>query len=353
MTIDRRLFSRGLATIGLAAAAGGTRAADGVAMVMGGSGGAATGKIDTHQHYFPKAYVDAVGLDRLAAQMPSKKAPEWSPERAIAMMDSNGIAEGILSVSSGPSIPDAVKLLRLCNEAGTELRQRHPGRFGLFASLPLPDVDASLKEAIYSLDTLKADGVIVFTSYGGQYLGDEHFVPLWEELDRRGAVVFIHPNEPAYDMPKIAPASVLEFPFETTRTATSLIISGALQRFTRIRFILSHAGGTLPYLVPRVSLSIGMMPGVAERVGDVPSAFRRFYYDTALSAGVSTLTALSLVASPDHILFGTDFPMAPLPAITHFGQELDRVEIAGFHRDRVYRANAARLLGRAAVASAA
>ena len=245
MTIDRRLFSRGLATIGLAAAAIGARA-DGVARVMGVPRGAATGKIDTHQHYFPKAYVDAVGLDRLAAQMPSKKAPEWSPERAIAMMDSNGIAEGILSVSSGPSIPDAVKLLRRCNEAGTELRQQHPGRFGLFASLPLPDIDASLKEAVYSLDTLKADGVIVFTSYSGQSLGEERFVPLWEELDRRGAVVFIHPNEPAYDMPKIAPASVLEFPFETTRTATSLIISGALQRFTRIRFILSHAGGTLP-----------------------------------------------------------------------------------------------------------
>ncbi len=304
------------------------------------------GKIDTHQHYFPKAYVDAVGLDTLAAQMPNKKAPEWSPERAISMMDANGIAEGILSVSSGPAIPDARTLLRKCNDTGADLRQRHPGRFGLFASLPLPDIDASLKEAVYCLDTLKVDGFIIFTSYDGLYLGDAHFAPLLEELDRRGAVAFIHPNDPAYAVPNIAPASVLEFPFETTRTATSLIISGAMRRYQNMRFILSHAGGTLPYLVPRISLSISMMPGVAEQVGDVPSAFRAFYYDTALSAGVSSMAALAQIASPDHILFGTDFPMAPLTAITHFGSELERLEIEGFDRARVYRANAARLLGR-------
>ena len=307
----------------------------------------ALGKIDTHQHYFPKVYVDAVGLDTLAAQMPSKKAPEWSPERAIAMMDANGIAEGIVSVSSGPAIPDAPTLLRKCNDAGADLRQRHPGRFGSFASLPLPDIDASLKEVAYCLDTLKADGFIVFTNYDGVYLGDERFAPLFEELDRRGAVVFIHPNDPAY-VPKIAPASVMEFPFETTRTATSLIISGAIRRYSRVKFILSHAGGTLPYLVPRISLSISMMPGVAETVGDVPAAFRAFYYDTALSAGVSSLTALATIAAPDHILFGTDFPMAPLTAITHFGEELERLDIQGFDRPSVYRANAACLLGREA-----
>lgn len=306
------------------------------------------GKIDTHQHYFPKVYVDAVGLDALAAQMPNKKAPEWSPERALAMMDANGIAEGIVSVSSGPPIPDATTLLRKCNDSGAELRRSHPGRFGLFASLPLPDIDASLKEVAYCLDTLKVDGFIIFTSYNGVYLGDDHFAPLFEELDRRGAVAFIHPNEPAYALPKIAPASVLEFPFETTRTATSLILSGAVRRFTRMKFILSHAGGTLPYLAPRVSLSISMMPGMAEKVGDPAVAFRTFYYDTALSAGVSTISALLKVAAPDHVLFGTDFPMAPLTAITHFGEALETMQVQDFDRAAVYRTNAARLLGRAA-----
>jgi predicted TIM-barrel fold metal-dependent hydrolase len=305
-----------------------------------------SGKIDTHHHFFPKVYVDAVGLDTLARQMPNHKAPEWSRERAIAMMDPNGIREGILSVSSGPPIPDAPTLLRKCNEAAAELRQLHSGRFGSFASLPLPDIDASLKEVSYSLDHLKVDGFIIFASYGGRYLGEEQFVPVLEELNRRKAVVFIHPNDPIYPLPNIAPASVLEFPFETTRTATSLIISGALKRFHNVRFILAHAGGTLPYLVPRVSLSISMMPGVAERVGDVRAAFASFYYDTALSAGPSTIAALMQVAAPDHVLFGTDFPMAPLSAITHFGQELETISVAGFSRPDVYRRNAARLLGR-------
>jgi predicted TIM-barrel fold metal-dependent hydrolase len=306
----------------------------------------ASGKIDTHQHFFPKAYIDAIGLDTLARQMPNQKAPEWSPERAIAMMDANRISEGILSVSSGPPIPDAKTLLRKCNDTAAELRQLYPGRFGSFASLPLPDIDASLSEVAYCLDTLKVDGFIIFTSYDGKYLGDEHFTPLLEELNRRKAVAFIHPNDPAYPIPKLAPASVLEFPFETTRTATSLIISGALRRFADIRFILAHAGGALPYLVPRVSLSVSMMPGVAERVGDVRTAFASFYYDTALSAGVSTISALMQVAHPDHVLFGTDFPMAPLPAITNFGQVLDKLSVPGFSRQDVYRRNAARLLGR-------
>ncbi|MDB5514998.1 MAG: amidohydrolase [Tardiphaga sp.] len=306
----------------------------------------ASGKIDTHQHFFPKPYVDEIGLDTLARQMPNQKAPEWSPERAIAMMDANGISEGILSVSSGPPIPDAPTLLRKCNDAAADLRQRHPGRFGSFASLPLPDIEASLNEVSHCLEILKADGFIIFASYGGRYLGDEHFVPLLEELNRCKAVVFIHPNDPAYAIPRLAPASVLEFPFETTRTATSLIIAGALRRFADIRFILAHAGGTLPYLVPRVALSLSMMPGVLERVGDAHAAFASFYYDTALSAGASTISALMQVTSRNHVLFGTDFPMAPLPAITSFGQVLETLSVAGFSRQDVYRRNAARLLGR-------
>lgn len=250
-------------------------------------------------------------MDALAAQMPNKKAPEWSPERAIAMMDAHGIGEGILSVSSVPAAANSPRLLRECNESAAELRTRYPGRFGSFASLPLPNIDASLKEIAYCLDELKVDGFIVFASYEGSYLGDEHFAPLWQELDRREAVAFIHPNDPSYAIPPVAPASVLEFPFETTRTAASLVISGSMARYRRVRIILAHAGGTLPYLLPRLSLSIAMMPGAAERVGDVRQAIRAFYFDTALSVGVSTLTALAQVADPSHVLFGTDFPMAP------------------------------------------
>jgi 6-methylsalicylate decarboxylase len=303
-------------------------------------------KIDTHQHFLPKLYVDAVGLDLLNAAMPTGVAPTWSEEAAIAMMDENGIDEGILSISSGPAMPDAATLLRRCNDHAAELRSRYKGRFGSFASLPLPDIDAALKEVSYCLDELKVDGFILFTNYEGMYLGDAHFVPLLEELDRRGTVVFIHPNQPPHDIPRVAPASVLEYPFETTRTAASLVISGAMTRYKNARFILSHAGGTLPFLVPRLALSISMMPGAAERVGDTLAAVRSFYFDTALSAGKAPLSALAQIADPDHILFGTDFPFAPTTAIRQFGAVLDDIDIPGVEMDKVYGENAARLLGR-------
>ncbi len=306
------------------------------------------GKIDTHQHFFPRVYVDAVGMDVLAAQMPNKRAPEWSPRKAIAMMDESGIAEGILSVSSVPMIRDKARVLRDCNDAAADLRQQYPGRFGAFASLPLPDMDASLAEVPHALDALKADGFIVFTSYAGIYLGDERFTPLWEELNRRSAVVLIHPNEPSYALPTVAPASVLEFPFETTRTATSLIIAGVLARFPAIRFILSHAGGALPFLLPRISLSLHMMPGVVDRVGDPAMAFRSFYYDTALAAGAATFSALGEVADPSRILFGTDFPMTPEFGLKTFGAALEALDVDGLSRPAIYRENAAQLLGRAA-----
>ncbi|KWR85536.1 amidohydrolase family protein [Cupriavidus sp. IDO] len=303
-------------------------------------------KIDTHQHFLPKLYVDAVGLDLLSAAMPGGVAPTWSAEAAIAMMDENGIDEGILSISSGPTIPDAATLLRKCNDHAAELRSRFRGRFGSFASLPLPDVDAALKEVSYCLDELKVDGFILFTNYDGMYLGDEHFTPLLEELDRRGTVAFVHPNQPPHEVPSVAPASVLEYPFETTRTAASLIMSGAMSRYRDVRFILSHAGGTLPFLVPRLALSVSMMPSVAERVGDTLAAVRSFYFDTALSAGTPALASLAQVADPERILFGTDFPFAPTSAIRRFGSVLDAIEIPGIEMAKVYGENAARLLGR-------
>jgi 6-methylsalicylate decarboxylase len=302
-------------------------------------------KIDTHHHFFPKVYIDAVGWEMLAAVMPNGKAPNWSVQAALDVLDENSIETAILSVSSGPKLHQADVLLRRCNEAAAELRAAHPNRFGSFASLPLPDIDASLKEIAFAADKLAVHGFIVFTSYEGRYLGEEWFDPILEELDRRGAVVFIHPNMPAYSVPKVAPASVLEFPFETTRTATSLLIAGVPARYRRIRFILSHAGGTLPSLAPRIALSLSMMPGLVERAGDPLAGLRSFYYDTALSAGASTLSGLAQITDPDHILFGTDFPFAPTTAIRAFGKVLDELDVPGFDRSAAYRGNAERLLG--------
>jgi predicted TIM-barrel fold metal-dependent hydrolase len=302
------------------------------------------GKIDTHHHFFPAVYVDAVGWELLAAVMPGGKPPTWSAQAALEMMEENGIETAILSISAGPSLPKAGQLLRSCNEAAADLRRVYPGRFGSFASLPLPDLDASLREIEFASERLGVHGFILFTSYGGRYLGDPYFAPILEELDRRGAVVFVHPNMPGYELPGVAPASVLEFPFETTRTATSLLMAGVPSRLRRLRFILSHAGGALPSLAPRIALSLTMMPGLVEQFGDPLVGMRSFYYDTALSAGISTLSALCQLTDPDHILFGTDFPFAPNWAIRSFGETLDSLAVTGFDRESVYRGNAARLL---------
>ncbi len=300
--------------------------------------------IDTHQHFLPDVYVRTVGTEALARTMPNGIAPNWSAESAIAMMDRAGIAEGILSISAGPPLYDSADLLRACNEAAADLRARHTGRFGSFASLPLPDIDASLAEIAHASEQLKCDGFVLFTNYDGQYLGAPMFRPLLEELNRRKAVVFIHPTNPPADFTGI-PSSIIEFPFETTRTAASLILSGAIRDFPEIRLILSHAGGTLPYLAARLVGGVTMNPDLHARLGDPAAAIRAFWFDLALSANPAQISALRHVAAPDRILFGTDFPMAP-------GALIDAAVVTvprefGAEADHILHQNAAALLGRA------
>jgi len=301
--------------------------------------------IDTHQHFLPDVYVRTVGTDALARTMPNGIAPAWSAEAAIAMMDRAGIAEGILSISAGPPLHDAADLLRACNEAAADLRSRHGGRFGSFASLPLPDVEASLAEVAFAADQLACDGFVLFTNYDGRYLGDPLFRPLLEELNRRCSVVFIHPTNPPADFTGL-PSSIFEFPFETTRTAASLIMSGAIRDFPQIRFVLSHAGGTLPYLAARIAGGIMMNPALHEQLGVPIAAIRSFWFDLALSANPAQIAALRQVAAPDRIVFGTDFPMAPLPLIDSSVATVAR-EFSGEEAARVQHANANALLGRA------
>jgi 6-methylsalicylate decarboxylase len=338
MMMNRRQSSTALAVgslMSVLSAHGQTQTAD--RMVM-------KNKIDTHQHFLPKVYVDGVGLETLASVMPTKRAPDWSEEAAIAMMDQHGIAQGILSISSGPRIPNAVSLLRKCNEEAAAIQTRHPGRFGQFASLPLPDIDGSLREIAHSLDVLKANGVILFSNYDGKYLGDPMYAPVMDELNRRKAVAFIHPNEPPYHLAGLPPASVLEFPFDTTRAATSLIMSGAMRRWPDIRFILSHAGGALPYLAYRMGGAVMMNPSLRESVGDPLMAVRQFWFDTALSLNEPAMKALLSVADPGKIVFGTDFPMAPAFMIKSSADGAAQSPWLEGLRDNIARNNALNLL---------
>ncbi|MCE3034611.1 amidohydrolase family protein [Streptomyces sp. CMSTAAHL-2] len=271
---------------------------------------AASRRIDVHQHLIPGAYREV--MERHGATAAGWPTPAWDAQSAIAMMDRRSIATGVLSVSSpGTHFGDdaeARAVARSVNEYGAELVKDRPDRFGLFASLPLPDVDGALAEAAYALDELHADGVVLMSNAHGRYLGDKEFAPLWEELDARGAVVFIHPTGSALPTLDGLPGPVVDFPFDTTRTALHMTVNGVMGRHTRMKVILSHAGGFLPYAAWRFTLGAQFNPGTTPE--SILADLRRFYFDTALSASPSALPSLLAFAAPGHVLYGSDSPFA-------------------------------------------
>jgi predicted TIM-barrel fold metal-dependent hydrolase len=276
-------------------------------------------RIDVHHHILPPEYLTAlagIGVTNVGRVT----FPKWSVETTLGAMDRHGIATAITSISApGVYFGDrafAQDLARRCNEISARLVSDHPQRFGAFAVMPLPDVEAALREVEYALDTLKLDGIVLLASIGDQYLGDADFDPLFAELNRRKAVVFIHPTvPPGYTVPKLTlPAPLIDFIFDTTRAVTNLIYSGTLERCPDISFIVSHAGGAVPYLAWRISLFKTLLPGMGEKVPqDVITYLKRLYYDTALSAVPYALRSLQELVDPSHILFGSDYPFAPEP----------------------------------------
>ena len=277
-------------------------------------------RIDVHHHIVPPEYVKALS-DRGITESGGMPFPQWGADTALDLMDRHSIETAITSISCpGVYFGDlafARDLARRCNEISARLVSDHPQRFGAFAVLPLPDVEAALLELEYALDTLKLDGVTLLASIGNQYLGDPAFDALFAELNRRKTVVFIHPAvPPGSDVPKlILPPSLVEFTFDTTRAVTNLLFSGTLERYPDIRFILSHAGGTVPYLAWRISLG-EWLPGMIERVPQGVIAYlKRLYYDTALSTTSYTLRSLQELVDISQIIFGSDYPFLPEPAI--------------------------------------
>jgi predicted TIM-barrel fold metal-dependent hydrolase len=278
-------------------------------------------RIDVHHHILPPDYVATVGDARIGPLILSGKTPEWTPEMSIAAMDRNGIATSITSISA-PGLwfgdtDETRRLCRECNDYADRLRRDFPGRFGMFANLPLPDVDASLAEISYALDTLKADGIGLLTSYGDRYPGDAAFAPVFDELNRRGAIVYFHPtNAPCSTCQPEIPAATLDFPFDTTRAIVSLLFGGTLARCRDIRFIFSHAGGTVPFLAERMA-RLEARPEFRTHVPEgVLYELKRLFFDTALSANPTTFSALLKLTSADKVLFGSDYPFAPEATMT-------------------------------------
>jgi predicted TIM-barrel fold metal-dependent hydrolase len=234
-------------------------------------------------------------------------------------MDGNGIQTAITSLSApGVRFGDeaqAKSLARACNEFSAGIAGRYPGRFGSFAVLPMPFTESACAEAIYALDTLKADGIVLLGSTDGIFLGDARYEELMAELHRRSAIVFIHPNlhQTSETIGLDMPGFLIEFLCDTTRASLNLILTGVLERYPNIRWILAHAGGFLPYVAWRVSLA-NLMPQYAQRSPQgVLTYVRRFYFDTALSPSPFAMAALGQLVDHSHILFGSDFPFAPAP----------------------------------------
>jgi predicted TIM-barrel fold metal-dependent hydrolase len=306
--------------------------------------------IDIHSHFVPPFYLAENG-DRIAGSRGGQITRawlEWSPQQSLAAMDEHGVETAMLSLST-PGIwfgnaEEARATARRVNDYGAELLRSHPGRFGQFATIPLPDTEGSLREIEYAFDVLKADGIGLLTSYGDKWLGDDAYAPVLEELNRRKALVFVHPTTPNCCralMPGIS-TIMTEVPQDTTRTITSLLFSGTLTRLKDIRFIFCHAGGTMPMVAKRMT-QYGPKNLAEVLPQGVEYELKRLYYDIAVSGYRPAIAALTSLIPMSQILFGSDFPYRLL------GESADTMQQLGLSENdlaAIGRGNALGLLPR-------
>jgi 6-methylsalicylate decarboxylase len=307
--------------------------------------------IDVHHHTVPPFWFEEVN-PHIMAQGGGRIIPSWlgwSPQRTLEEMDKNGVSTALLSVTTpGIWFGDAEqsrRLARACNEYAAQMVRDFPGRFGLFAALPLPDTKGSLAELDFALDALKADGIGLLTSYGDKWLGDPAFAPVLDEINRRKAVVYVHPASPACctSLMSYVPAFLTEFTQDTNRAILSLMYSGSLARLRDTRFIFSHAGGTIPMLAGRIA-QLGDLPHLREKVPNgVEHELKRLYYEIANSANRPAIAALTSLVPMKQILFGSDFPFVP---ISKTAGGLEKLEIADADLQVLKRDNAVALFPR-------
>jgi 6-methylsalicylate decarboxylase len=301
------------------------------------------GRVDVHHHMLPPFYMD---LRRAVPDV--GKMPAWSPSKSLDDMEKNGVTTAMLSLAvSGVSF-DAGEagrsLARKSNDFGAQLAKDHPESFGLLAALPLPDPQGSLVELEYVLDTLHADGIALLSSYGDKWLGDATYEPVFEELNRRKAVVFVHPNAPnccTNVMPHV-PASTMEFYFDTARTIESLLLNGTFSRFPNLQFIFSHGGGAMPVLANRIAR---LFPKdlASHAPNGVLYELKRQYYDTASASNPTSLSAIMSLVPSSQIVFGSDFPFLSAGDVVG---DLAHSSLPDNTVEAINRGNAARLFGR-------
>jgi predicted TIM-barrel fold metal-dependent hydrolase len=306
--LSRRHFMRGMTGAAAVAVVGLGRPPGAVAQ---GAEPAKPFRIDVHHHLSPPTYVAASN----ASNFGDPPMKNWTPARSLEDMDEAGVAVAMLSVTT-PALnftsgEIARKLARECNDYAAKLIADHPGRFGSFAVVPLTDIEGSLREIAYALDTLKVDGIGLMTSYGDKWLGDPSFLPVMEELNRRKAVVYTHPTVAncCINLVRTQQPVMIEFGTDTTRTIADIVFSGNAQKFRDISWIFSHAGGTMPFLIERFVRNAFLDPKAKATVPDGTLAeLRRFYYDTAQTSNKGSMAALSAIIPVSQIVFGTDYP---------------------------------------------
>jgi predicted TIM-barrel fold metal-dependent hydrolase len=298
-------------------------------------------RIDFHHHFVPPRHLEAI-----LAQRESGRTPPWSPEISLAEMDKNGIATSICSlVQPGVwlgGIDNSRKLARDCNEYGARMVADHPGRFGFFAAIPLPDPEGSLREIEFALDTLKADGIGLMTSFEDKYLGDPAFAPVYQELNRRQAIVYVHPTQPTCCtglVPGVT-VSTIEYATDTSRTIASLVYSGTAAKFPNIRFVFSHGGGTMPYLLGRFERLAIERKDAWLSEGAAPQ-LRKFYYEIAQANHEGALDGLLALVPLSNVLFGTDYPLRPAAEAV---EGISSYKFTDAQRSAINRGNAERLL---------
>ncbi|AJQ25597.1 amidohydrolase family protein [Pelosinus fermentans] len=309
-------------------------------------------KIDMHVHYVPQAYREAI-LNCGEENPDGFPTPEWDPETHLKVAEQLGISTTMLSITS-PHINfgddhAAKALAREVNEDGAKLIQKYPGHFGLLASLPLPDVATSIEEIQYAIDVLHADGFTLPTNTQGVYLGNPCLDPLFEELNKRKAVVVLHPNMPSA-VPEYVlenfPMPFMEFFFDTTRAVMNMILKGTLKRFPDIKIVVPHAGAVLPILADRIHTALQMLKVVGNSV-DVYDALQGLYYDVAGVCLPRQLDALLSLVGTEHLLYGSDYPYTPAFGCIYLADALDKTDLlTNEQRRAIYRDNAANLFPR-------
>lgn len=313
----RRSFIKQVGGISAGVAVGGASALN-----FGSALAAEAQVIDTHHHFYSpsyqKAWLDWDDQNNIP-HFPTQVA--WTQDKAVEAMDAGGVKKSILSLASTPGVwfnfelPRIIDIVREVNEYGAGMVKKYPGRFGLFAAIPMVDVESSLREIKYAFDVLKADGVGIQTNYGDKWPGHPSFAPIFEELNRRKAIVYFHPltatccgrlNTGTY-------GSVIEVPHDTTRAVVNLLLTGSLLKFRDIKWLFSHAGGTIPMLAGRINYFHGNKESTAKFAPDgIEAELKRLYYDTANATHPSSMAALTALIPPTQITYGSDYPYVPI-----------------------------------------